>query len=322
LDPLPTGMWRTSRWLRRYDWDWEQRPYAGVDVRSAALRAATYPRHFFYHVHTVADAARGASGHLIEYSDALQDILIMAGDPATLQDMADGELGRRYTAEAVSEVLRGLISRGLIVPADMEEPVDTVAVAEAAAALYIAIQVPGEFARAMDVVKDHAPRTVVEVGTAGGGALFGWAQVAQPDARLVSVDLPGGVGGGGYLPHHTAHFRTFCGPDQQLHCILGDSHSPGVIRRVHSALDGRPVDFLLIDGDHSYEGARQDFENYSGLVPEGGLIFFHDIQPPPSDAPQPMGVWRFWREIKDNYRHAEIVNDPNQFSAGFGILYV
>jgi hypothetical protein len=35
-----------------------------------------------------------------------------------------------------------------------------------------------------------------------------------------------------------------------------------------------------------------------------------------------MGVWRFWREIREDYRHLEIVHDPTQFSAGIGVLYV
>ncbi len=323
MESLPDGLWRTSRWLRRYDWDWEQRPFPGVDPRSNALRAATYPRNFFYHVHAVADATRGATGRLVEYSDGLQEIFILHQDPAPLAAFVEGSSGRRHGADAVSEVLSGLISRGLLVPADEEEPLDTAAVAEAAWSLCVSIQVREEHVRALDVVKEHAPKTVVEIGTAGGGTLFGWAQVAQPDARLVSVDLPGGVGGGGYMPHHEPLFRSFCAPDQQLHCVLGDSTSPGVIQRVHSAHHGAPVDLLFIDGDHSYEGARDDFANYSGLVPKGGMILFHDIQPPPPDAKQPMGVWRFWREIKDDYRHTEIVHDPeNQFSAGFGVLYV
>jgi len=37
------------------------------------------------------------------------------------------------------------------------------------------------------------------------------------------------------------------------------------------------VDLLFIDGDHSYEGCRLDFEMYRDLVAPDGLIVFHDI---------------------------------------------
>jgi predicted O-methyltransferase YrrM len=36
------------------------------------------------------------------------------------------------------------------------------------------------------------------------------------------------------------------------------------------------LDFLFIDGDHSYESVRQDFLLYSKLIRNGGLLIFHD----------------------------------------------
>lgn len=38
----------------------------------------------------------------------------------------------------------------------------------------------------------------------------------------------------------------------------------------------RPIEFLWIDGDHSYDGAKTDFDFYSPFVVDGGLIAFHD----------------------------------------------
>ena len=43
---------------------------------------------------------------------------------------------------------------------------------------------------------------------------------------------------------------------------------------------GRPIRFLLIDADHSYDGVRADFERWSPKVAPGGLIVFHDYQMP------------------------------------------
>lgn len=38
----------------------------------------------------------------------------------------------------------------------------------------------------------------------------------------------------------------------------------------------RSIEFLWIDGDHSYQGAKADFDLYSPFMAEGGIIAFHD----------------------------------------------
>jgi len=49
-------------------------------------------------------------------------------------------------------------------------------------------------------------------------------------------------------------------------------------------LNGEPLDFLFIDGDHTYEGVKRDFEMYSPLVRNGGIIAFHDIVKHPPET--------------------------------------
>ncbi|MCS7366302.1 MAG: class I SAM-dependent methyltransferase [archaeon YNP-WB-062] len=67
------------------------------------------------------------------------------------------------------------------------------------------------------------------------------------------------------------------------------------------------MDFLFIDGDHTYEGVKKDFEMYSPLVRGGGIIAFHDIvQHPPETGCEVSG---FWNEIKLRYKYREIVED-------------
>jgi MMP 1-O-methyltransferase len=43
------------------------------------------------------------------------------------------------------------------------------------------------------------------------------------------------------------------------------------------------IDFLFIDGDHSVEGCREDYENYSPKINHGGFLAFHDYQPDRKD---------------------------------------
>lgn len=37
------------------------------------------------------------------------------------------------------------------------------------------------------------------------------------------------------------------------------------------------IDLLFIDGDHSIEGCKYDFENFSKFIPKGGYIALHDF---------------------------------------------
>ncbi|MCX5706434.1 MAG: class I SAM-dependent methyltransferase [Candidatus Omnitrophica bacterium] len=39
------------------------------------------------------------------------------------------------------------------------------------------------------------------------------------------------------------------------------------------------IDFLFIDGDHSIDGCKYDFEHYSPLIKPGGYLAFHDYYP-------------------------------------------
>lgn len=40
--------------------------------------------------------------------------------------------------------------------------------------------------------------------------------------------------------------------------------------------DGTPIEFLWIDGDHSYEMVKLDYELWSPFLVDGGIIAFHD----------------------------------------------
>jgi predicted O-methyltransferase YrrM len=179
-------------------------------------------------------------------------------------------------------------------------------------------QVKSEFLAFLSQVAEEKAQRVLEIGTGKGGSLFFFARVADDDATLVSVDLPGGNFGGGYPPEYASLFRSFRHANQQIQLISGDSHSHVTVDEVRRVLDG-PADVLLIDGDHSYEGVRADFDFYRPLVREGGLIAFHDIVPGPEHAVG--GVPRFWGEIKPSHGDInEIVESWEQGGYGIGVV--
>jgi cephalosporin hydroxylase len=172
-----------------------------------------------------------------------------------------------------------------------------------------------EVAELLAILEPARPRTLVEIGTASGGTLFLLSSVAAPDATLVSIDLPGGRFGGGYGRWRAPLYRSFARPGQKVHLIRADSHDPKTFRELQTMIGPRGLDVLFIDGDHTYEGVRKDFERYRPLVSTGGWIGFHDIVPDPSDAMNE--AHRFWEEIKLGYPHREMVlNRSGKYGIG------
>lgn len=167
------------------------------------------------------------------------------------------------------------------------------------------------------------PRAVAEIGRAQGGTLALLCSAAAPDALVISLDLPGGAFSGELSSFNKAFWRrpllrAMKGPGRRLELIDGDSRSPESLRRFAEALGGRRLDLLFIDGDHSYDGVKADFERYSGFVRPGGVIAFHDIQP--CAARPGVEVSRFWRDYQLPGTRAEYVKDRAQDGMGIGAV--
>ena len=173
----------------------------------------------------------------------------------------------------------------------------------------------------LERVAERVPRALCEIGTSAAGTLYLLTRVAADDAVLVSVDLD--------VPPHAAAARSrLARASQRVVSVAGDSHSPATLARVTAALDGRPLDVLFIDGDHSYEGVRRDWDLYAPLVRPGGVIGLHDVH---EDYTTSRGtptaaasgdVPRFWRELRKRHRSEELLADPNQDGYGIGVVYL
>lgn len=68
------------------------------------------------------------------------------------------------------------------------------------------------------------------------------------------------------------------------------------------------VDVLHIDGRHSYEDVKHDFETWRDKLFPGATVLFHDTQ-------SFDGVKAFWNEVKVQYPHFEF-----EHSHGLGVL--
>jgi len=191
-----------------------------------------------------------------------------------------------------------------------------------------------ELAGLLKVLKKSPPRIVLEIGVAQGASMFAWAQVSAPEACLIGLDAfqvrtASSVGVRQTADEVRARLVAAGAlrPSQKLFLVSGDSHSDQAKRSVLDILQCTKLDFLFIDGDHSYEGVWHDFRDYAPLVREGGIIAFHDIVPDFKtrygiDTPNwTGGVHRFWSEVCRQYPGISIIDRPDQDGFGIGILH-
>ncbi len=186
------------------------------------------------------------------------------------------------------------------------------------------LQIKEEFLELLKIFKQQDPKIILEIGSYKGGTLFCFTRLASYNSTIISIDLPF-WGNKKYYKYDyliIQLFNSFKRDDQQLYLIRSKSQDKYTVSYLEKILNGGKIDFIFIDGDHSYEAVKKDFEIYSKFINKNGIIAFHDIAPNYSD-----GTSIFWKELKNNknkynYRkYQEIIKDYNQEYAGIGILW-
>lgn len=179
-------------------------------------------------------------------------------------------------------------------------------------------QIRSEFLELAEMVKKQSCKYIMEIGTFRGGTLFVFSQLAAPGATVISLDFHSSFFGRVYGALQKPLLRKFVRNGKSLFMIREDSHLPQTLNAIRRILNGHELDFLFIDGDHSYEGVREDFMMYSPLVREGGLIAFHDI----AESGGSREVHRLWSELKPNYDHHEFIHVTGDRAMGIGVLRI
>jgi predicted O-methyltransferase YrrM len=192
-----------------------------------------------------------------------------------------------------------------------------------------------ELEQLLPIVDEWRPRVVLEIGTSRGGSLVALAQVSAPDATLITVDIPLPERYSTVMARHDEMVVSLGRMAQTVTVVREYSETTAALRAVEALLPVEGVDLLYIDGDHSYEGVRNDYERFRQLLSPRGHAVFHDICVAPDRWPgartlkgRPPDVKRFWTEIRrrssieiiDLLAPRPATSQPRTVSWGIGIL--
>jgi len=168
-------------------------------------------------------------------------------------------------------------------------------IVESAYSLYMP-QEKEEITQLAKFVYELQPKVVVEIGTKFGGTFKIWNEVTN--AKTISIDLVDGIHGGvtrDDVNNRNEYFINLYG--SRCNFIEGDSHQDLTYDLLVNVLKGQKIDFLFIDGDHTYEGVKQDYEMYKELVSDNGYIAFHDINDTQRHRDRNVYVGKLWNEL-------------------------
>jgi len=120
----------------------------------------------------------------------------------------------------------------------------------------------------------------LEIGSASGGSCFIINHYFNPGVNvLVDNNI-----------HPKAVLRPVVLKDIARRELIGSSHDNSICEKIREMKT--TFDMLLIDGDHLYEGCRQDVEMYGPLLKENGWFILHDTQ-----IGQPFGTNKLFNEL-------------------------
>ena len=161
----------------------------------------------------------------------------------------------------------------------------------------------------MDALK---PKLFVELGTHYGLSYFSFCQAVEKALLKTScyaVDTWAGDAHAGFYDNTVfdfvqktnepyRHFSTLCRQTFDEAIALFDNHS---------------IDLLHIDGLHTYEAVKHDFDNWLPKLSQKAVVIFHDTHV----MDRGFGVYQLWQELKTQYPFFEF---PHGF--GLGVLGV
>jgi hypothetical protein len=159
-----------------------------------------------------------------------------------------------------------------------------------------------------DAIAALRPSLLVELGTHYGESYFGMCQAVEENGvscKCYAVDTWRGDAHAGYYDESV--FEEVRKYNEENYGAFSE-----LLRNTFDEAIGsfghESIDLLHLDGLHTYEAVRHDFENWFPKVRPGGLVLLHDTVARHLD----FQVWRLWEELAPRFPHFE-------FTHGWGL---
>lgn len=156
----------------------------------------------------------------------------------------------------------------------------------------------GHRAFGYDLVRWMRPARIAELGVHWGTSFFAFAQAVKDgrmkQTELIGVDtFEGEEHAGQYGPEVLETVRRivrehFAGQQITLHKSLFSEALPKV--------EDESVDLIHIDGLHTYEAVKEDFETWLPKLAPEGIVLFHDVAPDTG-----YGSTDYWNELVEQH---------------------
>lgn len=146
-------------------------------------------------------------------------------------------------------------------------------------------QVKEEFTILSYFLNSFKPHNILEIGCKGG-SFFMFNEFST--GKKVAIDID----------DQCLKYLMFITHGEDFTFLKENSQSEQTYNKVKDICP--QFDFIFIDGDHSYDGVKRDFELYKKLLSPRGYIGFHDIDPNHiyKDYSDGAGqVYKFWQEL-------------------------
>ncbi|MBT4251262.1 glycosyltransferase [bacterium] len=167
---------------------------------------------------------------------------------------------------------------------------------------------------AYDLVCNVRPKRIVELGTFYGTSLWSFSQAIKDnnlDTELFGVDTWKGEAHSGFYGEEV--FETVSKVRSEFYPGLNINLLRKTFDEAVYDFKDESIDILHIDGLHTYEAVKHDFETWLPKVRKDGIILFHDIKV----GRDGFGVYKFWEELTGEYLTIEFFH-----SYGLGVLFL